>query len=450
LKRALEESRNQGSRLLVALALRQQCRSSFILGHVSDAVTACREARDMYASTGDRAGEAATLRFWADAIRQSDAPGPSRVREVPREAIDLYRQALETFRSIGSENGMAATMNSLGLLYALQGDAAAGEKLHREALAIYRRIANTASVGVALENLGDDRVLEGDLPGAAKFYDEALVVDREVGDAGAAADVNYGEANIQELRGDLSGAEAGFERSLKAWQKEQDQYDSGYGLFSLGEVLMTEADFTGARRALEQSLTMRKEGEDKVIFGETQLELADLSLEEGRSPSEVETAARGAIEDFKREKAWEDEGLAWALLARTLFAEQKFEPAKQAAAEAVALADKSPQFEIRTHNGIVAIRMQALDGAAPTNAAARRVASKQLASIVSEARRRGYLGVELEARMLMCEIEARNDPALAQLHAKAIENDARPRGFILIARKAQAIEAAAQLPHSHT
>jgi DNA-binding winged helix-turn-helix (wHTH) protein/tetratricopeptide (TPR) repeat protein len=450
LKRALEESRNQGSRLLVALALRQQCRSSFILGHVSDAVTACREARDMYASTGDRAGEAATLRFWADAIRQSDAPGPSRVREVPREAIDLYRQALETFRSIGSENGMAATMNSLGLLYALQGDAAAGEKLHREALAIYRRIANTASVGVALENLGDDRVLEGDLPGAAKFYDEALVVDREVGDAGAAADVNYGEANIQELRGDLSGAEAGFERSLKAWQKEQDQYDSGYGLFSLGEVLLAEADFTAARKALEQSLTMRKEGEDKVIFGETQLELADLSLEEGRSPSEVETAARGAIEDFKREKAWEDEGLAWALLARTLFAEQKFEPAKQAAAEAVALADKSPQFEIRTHNGIVAIRMQALDGAAPTNAAARRVASKQLASIVSEARRRGYLGVELEARMLMCEIEARNDPALAQLHAKAIENDARPRGFILIARKAQAIEAAAQLPHSHT
>jgi DNA-binding winged helix-turn-helix (wHTH) protein/tetratricopeptide (TPR) repeat protein len=450
LKRALDESRKQGSRLLMALALSQQCRSSFILGHAADAVDACREARDTYASTGDRAGEAATLRFWADAIRQSDAPGPSRVREAPTEAIDLYLQALDIFRGIGNENGIAGTMNSLGLLYALQGNLATGEKMHREALAIYRRLANTASVGVVIGNLGDDRVLQGDLPGAMNFYEQALALDREVGDAGAAAEVSYGKANIQQLRGDLSGAKAGFEESLKAWDKDQDRHDSGYGLFSLGEVLLAEGDFTGARKALEQSLAIRKEGEDKVILGETQMELADLSLEEGRSPSDVETAARNAIEGFKKEKAWEDEGFAWALLARALFAERKFEPAKQAAAEALSLAEKSRLFEIRTDNAIVAARMRALDGSVPVNSAVRRLTSKQLASILSEARRRGYFGIELEARLLMCEIEASNDPALARLRAKGLEDDARTRGFGLIARKAQAIESAAQLPQRHT
>ncbi len=449
LKRALEEGRAQGARLLVARALRQKCRSSFVLGHVKDAIDACREARDTYAAAGDREGEAATVRFWADAIRQSDAPGPSRVREAPPETVNLYRQALDTFRSIGNESRAADTMNSLGLLYAMQGDVAAAERTHREALVIFRRLANTATEGVVTENLGDDRVLQGDLPGAMKFYEEALVLDREVGDAGAAADVGYGKALVQELRGDLPGAKAGFEESLKELQKDEDAYDSGYVLFSLGEVLLQEADFAGARKALEQSLALRKEGEDKIILGETQLELANLSLEEGRSPFDVETAARTAIEDFKKERAWEDEGLACALLARALFAEQKLEQARQAATEALSFAAKSPQFEIRMDNAIVAARVRALDGSVPGDSVAQRQALTQLASIVSKARRRGYFGVELDARLLICEIEASSNLALARLHAKTLEDDARSRGFQLIAHKAHAIEFFPQPPHSH-
>ena len=277
-----------------------------------------------------------------------------------------------------------------------------------------------------------------------KFYDDALALDLAVGDAGAVADVGYGKAFVQEFRGDLPGAKAGFEESLRQWQKDQDPYDSGYDLFSLGEVLLAQSDFAGARKALEQSLALRKEGEDKVLLGETQLELADLSLEEGRVPSEVETDARQAVEDFKKEKAWDDEALAWALVARALFAEQKFEEAKPAAAEALRLSEKSPSVEIRLDNAIVAARVQALDRSVSSNSPARRGASKQLASFVSEARRRGYFGIELEARLLMCEVEARNDPSLAHLHANALKREARSRGFELIARKAQAIESAVQ------
>ena len=444
LSRALEKSRAQGARLLVARTLRWQCRSFFLLGHVADAVAACREARDTYAAAGDRSGQGRALRLWGDAIRKSDPPGPSRVREGPPEVIGLYRQALDISRSIGDEDGVGSTLNSLGLLYALQGEPAAAEKMHREALTVLRRIANTATAGVVTENLGDDRVLQGDLPGAMKFYDDALALDLAVGDAGAVADVGYGKAFIQELRGDLPSAKAGFEESLKQWQKDQDQYDSGYALFSLGEVLLAQSDFAGARKALEQSLAMRKEGEDKVLLGETQLELADLSLEEGRAPSDVETDARWAIEDFKKEKAWDDEALAWSLLARVLFAEQKFEDAKHAAAEALPLSVKSPHFEIRMDSAIVAAGMQALDRSISSNSPARRAASRQLASIVSEASRRGYFGIELEARLLMCEIEARKDPGLAQLHANALKRDARSRGFELIAGKAQAVESVAQ------
>ncbi len=437
LTHALQKGRTQGARLLVARVLRQQCRSSFFLGHIKDAIDACREARDTYAAAGDREGEAATLRFWADAIRQYDSPGPARVREAPPETIDLYRQALDTFRSIGNEGRAADTMNSLGLLYAMQGDPTGAEKMHREALAVYRRLANTATEGVVTENLGDDRVLQGDLPGAMRFYDEALALDRKVGDAGAAADVGYSKALIQELHGDLPVAKAGFEESLKELLKDEDSYDSGYVLFSLGELLLAEGDFAGARKALDQSLAVREEGEDKVLLGETQLELAELSLEEGRAPSGVEIAARQFIEEFKKEKAWDDEALAWALVARALFAQKKFEEAKEAASQAVLLSAGS-RFELRAENAITATRTQAL-GRSVSNPAVRSHALGHLTSILSEAKRRGYFGVELQVRLLICELEATDDPALASLHRKALEGEARSRGFELVARKAHSL-----------
>ena len=449
LQRALDEGRARGARLLVALALRQQCRSSFVTGHIGIAVDACREARETYAATGDRAGEAAVLRLWADALRQSDSPGPPRVHQFPPEVIDLYRQALDIFRSMGNENGMASTMNSLGLLQAEQGDPGAGEKMHREAVAIYRGLADKSSTAVATGNLGDDRVLLGDLRGATKFYEEELVLFREAGDTGAEAEAGYSKANVDKLSGDLSGAKLGFEESLKEWQKEGDPSDSGYAAFSLGEVLLAQADFEGARKALEQSMAVRKGGENKVILRETQMELADLSLEEGGAPSDAETTARQAIEDFNKEKARDDEALAWALLARSLCAQQKFEEAKHAAAQALSLSEKSPNFEIRMDNAIVAARVDIIAPSASYNSSERKVAPKQLASIVSVARRLGYFGIELEARLLLCEIEAENNPAAAHLHAEALKHDAQSRGFELIARKAQAIEAAAQAARHH-
>jgi DNA-binding winged helix-turn-helix (wHTH) protein/tetratricopeptide (TPR) repeat protein len=437
LKRALEEARSQGSRLLAALVLRWQCRSSFILGHVSDAVAACREARDSYAAAGDRAGEATVMRLWADALRGYDAPGPSRVREVPPDVIELYRQALDVFHSIGNENGMANTMNSLGLLHATQGDFSAAEKMHREALTLYERVANTASAGVVVDNLGDDRVLQGDLRGAMARYEEALVLDRKVGDAGAAAGAVYGEANVDMLRGDLTRARMGLEESIKQWKNEEDSYDSGYGHFSLAEVLLAEADFAGARQALEQSLAIRKRGENKILLAETQLELAELSLQEGLAPSGVEAAVRQAVETFKEESARDDESLAWGLLARTLFAQKKFEEAKEAASQAMVLSAKS-RFELRAENAITATRTQAL-GRSISNPAVRSHALGQLTSVLFEAKRRGYFGVELQVRLLVCELEAADDAALASLHRKALEGEARSRGFELVARKAHSL-----------
>jgi eukaryotic-like serine/threonine-protein kinase len=429
LARALEEARAQGSRLLAANALDEQCRNFRYLGQHDNAIAACREARDTFAAAGDLAGEAASLRFWSDLLWESDIPA----------AIDLDRQALDKYRRIGNEGGVAGALNALGLLESDQGNTLAAEKMHREAAATYRRLGNIGSLGVVLGNLGNDVLERGDSSGAMKIYEEAADMDRAAGDTGSAAIIGFSQANIHQLLGELSVAQSGFEESLKVWRQEGDQRSAAYALYSLGELMLAEGDFAGSRKALEEALAIRQKDQDKTKVDETELALAELSLEEGRNAAETEVVARRTIENFRNEKASEDEALGWNVLVRAVFTEKKFDEAKHDSHEAVLASKKTRNLELRMQNAILEARVQGLTGVA-SNFVSRTTAMAQLASLVSSARKSGYVGEELEARLARAEIEMKaGKAASARYHLTALEKEARAKGFGLVAQKANSL-----------
>jgi serine/threonine protein kinase/tetratricopeptide (TPR) repeat protein len=430
LARALEEARAQSSHLLAAKVLDEQCLNFRYLGQHENAVAACREARDTFAAAGDRAGEATSLRFWADVLSESDLPA----------AIGLDRQALDMFRKIGHEGGVAGAMNALGLIEIDQGNSPEAEKMHREAAAIYRRLGSTANLGAVLGNLGNDVLDRGDSVGALKIYEEASELDRAAGDTGSVAIIGYGEANIRELRGELSAAQQGFEESLKVWRQMGDQRAAAFALNSIGEVMLAEGDFTGARKSIEEALAIRQKGQDKTKVAESELLLAELSLEEGRNAADTEAVARQAIEALKNEEALEAEANGWNLLTRALFAERKFEEAKHSSQEALSLSLKTKDLQLRMDNAILAARVQGLTSAPSSNFAARTAASNQLVSLISQAKKSNYVGEELDARLAVAEIELKAGAmASARSHLTALEKEARAKGFGLVAQKAAAL-----------
>jgi hypothetical protein len=96
---------------------------------------------------------------------------------------------------------------------------------------------------------------------------------------------------------------------------------------------------------------------NKIMTAETQLALADLSLEEARSPAEQEAAVRQALEFFQKQKARDDEINALCVLARALLAEGKAAAAARAMQHARLLAGKSQNPEIRWRTAIAAARI---------------------------------------------------------------------------------------------
>ena len=429
LARAAEKARAQGSRELLADALRYQCLVFSALVQTQKAVAACREARDISAADGDREHEGKSLLAWAQVMVKTDAP----------EAIRLMQQAQTIFRKNGSETGLAQALDNLAIsgLFEGPGGPAAAEKMERESVAIWRRVDDRRNMSLALGNLAGMRWDQGDLPGALQLFGESRQA-WELDDTGYPALISLNVAGIRQAQGDLVSARQGFEQSLAMWQKKDDQSGMSYAMEGLGDLLVQEADFPGARKMYEQSLAIRTSRGDAIPIAGTQLALADLSLEEARPPAEQETTVRQALEVFQKEKLAEGETGAWGILARALLAEGKVAAAKDAMQRARSLAAKSQHPEVRWQTAITAARiLTAEKGSARSGAG--NAARQELAAVIAKSRELGYAGIELDARLALAEIEMKaGQTTSGRAHLSAIEADAKAKGYSLVARKAAA------------
>lgn len=416
LERTVEMATAQGSRLILANAREAQCWVFTHLEQEQNAVAACREARDIYAATGDHLREAGTLTKWADAIARTDVP----------ESIRLYQQAQTIDRRNGSENGAAVVLNNLGLIYEAQGDLATAERMHRQSLAGFRLLDDKRYQAVVSGNIAEDRMEQGDLRGAIQLYEQALQLNRE--DTGNVAFADYGIANVHQLQGDLERAKQGFEESLALTQKYGDQDWTANAMWSLGNLSLQEADFVGARKMYEQALTIRTSAGEKLSIAETQLALASVSLEKADSPVEQEAMIRQAIEVFQQQKARDDEIVAWGLLARALLAEGRGAAAKEAVQHARPQAAKSQNPEIRWRTAITADRIETA-GKNHARSALQIAARRELALIAAKSKELGYKGIELDARLALAEIEMKaGQTAAGRARWTRSRRTPRPRG----------------------
>jgi DNA-binding winged helix-turn-helix (wHTH) protein/tetratricopeptide (TPR) repeat protein len=426
LARAVESARAQGSRLILAEARDHQCWLFTYLARSQNAVAACREARDIYAAAGDGSGEANSLGDWANAIKQTDAV----------ESIRLFQEAQRVAHQVGSEKEEESAAVNLGIVYETQGNLVTAERMYRQALPISRRVDDKRAQANVLGNIANVRAEQGDLRGAAQGYEETLELAREAADTGIAALAEDNLANVYRLQGNLAGAKQVLEEALAIQQKNGNQNASAYVLYHFGYLLLDEADFSGARKMYEQALAIRSSAGDQLTIAETELGLADLSLEEAHSPMEQEASIRQVIEVFQKQKAGDDEIQAWYVLARALLAQGKAAAASDAFEHARLLAGTSQNPEIRWRTAIAASRLY-VAGRDKARTASRMAAQEELNAIVRKSRELGYQGIELDARLALAEIEMKEGQTAAGLaHLAAIELDAKAKGYYLVTHKA--------------
>jgi ATP/maltotriose-dependent transcriptional regulator MalT len=191
------------------------------------------------------------------------------------------------------------------------------------------------------------------------------------------------------------------------------------------------ANFTGAEENYEEALALSNEIGEAQTIRTTQLALARLRLEQGKTDLAVR-AAREVRDSLREAKMTEDQILATCLLARALLAQGKYAEAQSELGTVSALARKEQSLGPRLEFAIVSAMAQDAAGK-PL------LARESLRRTIVEATKAGFIVYELEAQFALANVGIKSGKDVAvRADLEKLERDAKARGFDLIARKAAA------------
>ena len=197
------------------------------------------------------------------------------------EAEGHYREALAAAEEAGHQQGQAAALGSLGIVYGQRGELHRAEKHLQKALAIQQEIGDSLGQANSLGNLGIVYAERGDLDRAEKHLQKALAIHEDIG-------YRYGQAqdlgnlgNIYFLRGDLDKAEEHHKKALAIHEDIENRLGQAQDLGNLGNVYLLRGDLDRAEEHHKKSFAIKGEISDRLGQANSLGNLATLYRERG-------------------------------------------------------------------------------------------------------------------------------------------------------------------------
>jgi predicted ATPase/class 3 adenylate cyclase len=183
-----------------------------------------------------------------------------RARNDYDQARRILEDALELYRRLEDDDGVASTLKDMANLWFDEGDLGLARELYGRSLEIWRRQGNTLGVAGALNNLGVTEHIEGRPAEALEYLAESLDVFQKIGDKQGIARVLMNQGGALRDLGELEKAARLLMDSLLLWRELGDKWDATDCLEDLGAVYLeqgryaTSATVYGAAEALRTEI----------------------------------------------------------------------------------------------------------------------------------------------------------------------------------------------------
>ena len=168
-------------------------------------------------------------------------------------AKELWREGLETWRSLGDDEGVARALGDIASVLDLEGDAERAIPLYEESADLLRRLGLAYELGTVVSNLGVCLMSQGRLDEAASLYAEAVDLCRASGrdEQLVISLFNLGRVSLLQRREEAAGER--FEEALEAARGLGYREMIAYALKGIGEVLAARGEAEPAARLLGAS-----------------------------------------------------------------------------------------------------------------------------------------------------------------------------------------------------
>jgi LuxR family maltose regulon positive regulatory protein len=233
----------------------------------------------------------------------------------PEEGVAILREALESYRRIGSPYAIVNSLQDIGAALGDMGHLDDAGICLSEALAIVRRLGASAPLAMALNNLGYLYHLRGEYYESLALFEEGLVVSRRAGDMKNQAYIALGMADVYRDVGAYERAEPLY----RAARHLAQETEAGHAVY----VLLAQADMRRWQGEPQEALALVREGRGIAEDEGLSLEAEGLSpVSEGialAEGGEVESGIRAILDGLRsleRHRAKREMGRGFFLLAK--------------------------------------------------------------------------------------------------------------------------------------
>jgi predicted ATPase/transcriptional regulator with XRE-family HTH domain len=171
-------------------------------------------------------------------------------------AMALLQEAIATYEILRDEDGLAFTLQHLGIQYGMQRDYADAAQQFQRALEIYRRVNKPDPLASTLGNLGLALFHLNEHTRAKETLTEALSVNRELGDLNAIAHNLENLARIARAQADWECAENLLREALFVFKQIGHQRSIGHTLMEMGEVMIERGRHSDGVRLMAVAKTI--------------------------------------------------------------------------------------------------------------------------------------------------------------------------------------------------
>lgn len=215
------------------------------------------------------------------------------------EAGRVYREALEIFGNLGSEENVACCLHCLGMIAQAQSVLIEARQFYGESLEINKRLSNQRDIAATLHELGRLAQSQGDLEEALRFYGESLEISKGLDYHRGIANTTSQIGIVLGVQGELEKAKVKHEESLSIRRKLGEQRGIAVDLHQLGLIAKVRGDLEEAQRLYIESLGIHKRLGDQDGIAST---LGDLGLlaEEKGNKAEAAQLLREALRIFEK------------------------------------------------------------------------------------------------------------------------------------------------------
>lgn len=416
--RAENRARKMGAQILVAYAEVQMGSALRSFGNLSQALQLWRQARETFRAAGDRRGIADTLNDEGTLLwQQGDGPG----------AKAAFRAAITTCRGTGDNANLAFALSRLGDVDIYTRDLIEARELFHQAFGIYQQVENVQEQGYVLSLIADEQMWRDQVIEAKKTYQDALALSQSVNDRSRIAGREMDIGIIDTVQGDLEGASDSLGKSLAIYRELGERNRAALVQNRLAMVMLWQGKTSQAASTMQSSLAIAREVGEANVVAEMYENQAYILMED--NPVEAARSAEVAMNRHKSDGNNQGVAMDASILAEACFDQNKFDDSRQWLKMAFQLFGRHPPGE-------VGIRMFILSGKLHAQERNLAAARSDLARAYARVQEMGAGTMGMEARLVKGELELQVGDNNGRHDVEAVLREATKRGFGLITAQA--------------